>query len=330
MANLTALLNFLIYSDPERTNNPRLRDVDYKRMFTGIPAGNYDSRKIVVQPGSTVTVAQTNRTTTFGVSTVFTVANASDSTYLNRFRYVYVSGTGPGFRTRRSTSVDSTTQFNVTKNGSLITFAHSGTGTAPNFASVTVGDYLTVERGGPFNDANVGVFQVVAVPSSTSVTVKNADGYAENSITLGSNIDGLYMPFDIYSASGVQINDEVRITASVFNPENRGTFKVLGITPSYFEIENNNPGISESGLTIGDSLGFVFYPNIYEWVYLEANQDLIVRFNEDTASTAMKLVTITPNDDSATSVFLGRIETYRIEVYNNGTSEAYLKFVLSE
>ena len=325
MQLLTALINFLVYSDGAETNNPRIRDTDISRQLLSVPTGNSFSQNIDVPPASSRVVTQTLRTLSQDATTQYTVLLISGSTY----RWLFAAGTNPVLRTKRSFAFGPTSQYNVTKVGSVIRFTHNGTGTAPAFVAngVVVGDILTIQAGTPFNALNQGVFTVVTV-TATYIEVINDSGVPETGIALGANINGA-QPMLIYSSAGVQVGDEVRITSTAFNIENRGIFTIAAVTSDYFELANGNPGIPQGPLALGSATGVVFYDDIYKWLYLESDQKVSIRLNGDTSDN-VEVEPIANGDPTKPGVYLQRGGIFKLEVANNGDQTANIKIVLAE
>jgi uncharacterized phage protein gp47/JayE len=82
----------------------------------------------------------------------------------------------------RSTTIDGTTEWNVTINPlsaavDLVTYTHSGTGSAPGLGAVIAGDYVSILGTGEFDSSNIGSYKIYA-RTATSFTVKRASGSA--------------------------------------------------------------------------------------------------------------------------------------------------------
>jgi len=319
------MVNFLIHSDGAETNDPQLRDIDYARKLLNIQTGNPLTRRFTIPPQSIVKVMQTARTLTQDLTTGYTVTLKAGSTY----RYAHSAGTSPGLRTQRTIAYDALTEFDVTKVGDVVRYMWNGTGADPNFAlnGVVVGDVFHIEAGGNFNPLNEGSFTVVTVVDDY-VEVLNANGVPENAIAAGPNISSA-IPIDYFSAAGVQVADQVKITDSAFNIENRGIFTVTAVTSTYFEISNGNPGIPEGPVVLANTGGIVFYPEIFMWTYIEADQKVSVRLNGDTSDN-VEMEPVIAGDQQQVAVFLHRGGVFQLELANNGINSADVKIVLAE
>lgn len=334
---LTISTSLLVYSDAQRSTDPKLRDIDYKRLYSSVRTGDFESRRITLPADQSETIANQARSVNLLTTSEFSVVDVSTDEVENRYRVVHVPGGGspdPLFRTRRDLDHDSTSAYDVTLTENLVTLTWNGTGPSPDFAGngVIVGDQIRIEEYGPFNEANWGTFEIVAV-TATTVKFINADAVAETGIVLGAAIDGLYEVIDCFSSDGVQIDDEVMVRSTGFLPNNRGVFTVLGVTPGYFEIENTSPGIEESAIALGATDGFVFYPDVYGWLYVESDREVSIRLNGDTSDRYVIRPVDEENEASGTvsqpGVWVARTTVWSLVVQNNGTDSANVRVMLA-
>jgi len=81
----------------------------------------------------------------------------------------------------RVTSVDGTTEWNVTispqPSYDLVTYAYSGTGTAPGLGTIVTGDYVSIITTGEFLPENQGGYRVDSATAS-SFTIRRPTGVA--------------------------------------------------------------------------------------------------------------------------------------------------------
>jgi len=330
---LNLFLKLAVYSDSAKTLSPKLRDADWDRQFEGVVTGNDLDRRVLVPAGGSLLVASTARVLSQDATTQYTVTQPDPNA--NTFRFAFAGGTNPVLRTARSIGGDATTQYTVTKTGNVIRFTATG-GTAPNFVTggVVVGDQLNVESTtpavlSPFNPLNQGVRTIVTVATSyVEVLSVDGDGVAEGPITVGSRGDSL-PPFAVFSAAGVQVEDEALVQSTAFNIENRGAFEVTKVTANYFDVSNGNPGIPEGPITIGASDGVVFYPSVWKWLYLESDQKVSLRLNGDT-SDHVQVEPIASSDRSQVGIYLQRGQVFSLTIANNGITPADCKVILAE
>lgn len=319
------LVNILAYSDGAASNNPRLKDIDYSRQFLGISTGNSFDRRIDIDPSDTLQIALTARSLTQDATTEYQIYDQGN----NKFRWLFAGGTNPTLRTQRTLTYSALTEFDVTKVGDVVRYTWNGTGADPNFLTngVIEGDIFHVESDGNFNSLNEGSFQIVGV-TDDYVEILNSNGVQETGIAVGPNI-GDFIPLDYFSRDGVQVNDQVQITSSAFNIENRGVFNILAVTSRYFEISNGSPGIPEGPTAIGAANAIVFYPDIFKLCYIESNQKISVRLNGDTSDN-VEIEPIKSNDPQKVGVFLLRGPVFQLDIANNGSQTASVKVALLE
>ncbi len=323
--NLNVLIHLLAYSDAV-SNDPKLRDLDYARQFIGVETKNSYDRRFSIAPKSSLEVVTLARPLTQDATTQYQV-------YLyngNTFRWVYKGGTNPNLKNQRTLTYDATTEFDITKTGDVVKYKWNGIGANPDFITngVTEGDILHIEANGNFNILNEGDFIIVGVEADY-LEVINSKGVAETGIAVGGNINGIYLPIDIYASSGVQVGDQVKIIAPLFNIENQGIFTITGVTSQYFEFNNGNPGIPEGPFSIGADNNIIFFPSIYKWCYIESDQKISVRVNADTSDN-IEIEPLTLADNSNIGVYLQRGGIWKLVLANNGNNIANIKVVLME
>jgi hypothetical protein len=323
MQQLNLGLKLVVYSDSQTTTNPKLKDVDYDRQIAGVVTdGLFSKRYSNIAPGASVSVASTTRATSVNANTQWTVTLVSDNTY----RYRWTGGTDPVLRTVRAIGGDATTQWTVTINGPVVRYTASA-GTAPSFGTVQVGDNLLIETGGPFNVVNTGLFVVLGTGSSY-IEISNPSGVAEGPILTGTLVSGLPV-ISVFSNGPVEVGDEVRIKTTVpFNVSNVGAFKITRVTSKYFDVQNPTPGYPEGPITTTDSTGVIFYPSLYKWAFIESDQRVTVRFNDDTTDNVQVDPIVAGTDQPG--ILLMRGVVYSLSIVNRALVTANVKVVLSE
>lgn len=309
MPTLNFQLNAVAYKDIKPSNNPSIRvfDLAYKQL--GVSVNHPDADDLSIAPGETRVIFDGTRTTSIDGTTAFTMTQPDPS--LNVYRFTRSAGTAPAFRTDRAPGVDNTSAFTVSLNGPLATYTNTG-GTPLSTASTQVGDILKIENGAGFSQANSGRFVILAKTSS-SLTVQNLNAVVE-SIVLSD-----FTKFLVYSNGGasnqVQIGDKVIISAG-FSPATQGTYEIVEVTPSYFDIAAANPnGLPlESGIIPG-ATGLVFYNSAKKFLLIAAQQKCSVRHNADTSDNVL-LEPGEVNNPERPAVYIKQGTTYALSIKN--------------
>jgi len=91
-----------------------------------------------------------------------------------------------------------------------------------------------------------------------------------------------------FSSASILVGDIVNISSgSTFNSANVGTFKVTGITNTYFEITNYSPGFAETGRTLSSAASLKFFP-----LDASANTATLIGTFINTTTTSVEYITI--------------------------------------
>ncbi len=266
-------------------NNPKLRVADWSRQWFGLDVENPQSQNFVIPPNSSLTLFDGTRSIAVDGTTVFSITNTQGSTY----QVIATSGTAPGFRTARSLNTSDTTTFSVSiNNNSIVSFTQTS-GASVTFTSVQVGDILYIAPGSLFNAGNKGFFPIVA-KGANYVQIQNTSAVAESNISLTT---GYATNFQIFSSSGVQVGDTVKMSIG-FSPVTLGTYQVTAVAPTFFEFLSSNPLPLETGIQPTAS-GLAFYNNSKFMTYLEVDQNCYLNFDGDTSNSN----TVEPFDASS-------------------------------
>lgn len=325
MSTVNTTLHILAFDDNSASNNPSLRPVDWKRSFVGIPFENPVSQSKSIQPLSTVTLFDASISTTIDGTTEFSLSLSSlDS---NRYIIKNTAGQVPTFRTARNTPISGGTISVTTSVNGLVMFTHSAT----PFGAVAVGDTVfipgitTGDPAGVFNTLNEGTFTVVSATSASLVCVRpNGDfsGITEAGIAIAYN-----SVFQVFSSAGVQIGDSVLITNG-FQLGARKTFSVLAVTDSRIEIQSTTPLADEVG-TIPGATGMKFFSSAKRLIYIEVDQDAVVRLNGDTGDSN-QISPLAPGDDSLRGVLLKHGNVWKLTLENKSTANMKTVVITAE
>lgn len=280
MPTLNLLSSVLSYDDNISNivnNNPYKRVPDWSTQIYGLSIKNPQALKYTIAPKGSITLFDGIHSTSIDNTTAFNLTFISGSTY----RLQYAAGTLPIFRTSRTIGSDATTAFNVTiNNNSVVTYSHFA-GTAPNFSLVQVGDTLYVSSTSAFNVLNEGYFTVIG-KTATSISIQNPLAAAESNIVLGINFA---TDFQLYSSGNILVGDTL-IISSGFSSVTLGSYVVTAVTPTFVEFLSTNPLPNETNILPGIN-GLIFYNNAKFYLYIETNQNCILRLNNDSADNVL-------------------------------------------
>ena len=277
MSTRNILLGFLAYNDTNPGNNPLVRVFDLQFQLLGINCNKPLAQDLVIPPSSSLTLFNGTRTTSIDGTTAFniTMPYANQNTY----RFQRSAGTQPQFRTNRAIAVDNTTELTASMNGPVMTLTNTS-GTAPNLASVVVGDIARIDSSSGLSTNNQGRFTIIGV-TSNSISMINQSGVGEIA-TLTNTASNSFLIYSNGSAGNqIQIGDQVLISAG-FSPATFGTYTITEVTPFWFEVSIAAPnGIPlETGIIPGAS-GMTFYSTSKSVVMVAAQDRCSVRVNGD-------------------------------------------------
>lgn len=281
MSTLNLTINTIAFNDQTKSNNPSIRIFDLTYKLLGASAQKPKSEDFSIAPGETLSVFNGTRTTAIDGTTAFDVTKTSITE--NRYRFTHSAGTAPVFRTNRVPAVDNTTQLNLTVNGPIATITYTA-GTPLDTTNIIVGDILNVLPLAGFSQSNQGRFTIIA-KTSTSISFENLNAAAQ-AVTIATASD-----FLIYSSGGstnqIQIGDKLVISAG-FSQATQGTYSVDEVTPEWFEILIGSPnGIPlETGIIPG-AAGLVFYKSAKSFVMIAAQNKCSVRINADASDNSL-------------------------------------------
>ena len=313
-AFLNVTMKLLAFGDKSLNSNPRLRYVDWNRDASGIQVRDPKAESHSIDPGATKLIFDGTRATTISGSTAFAVTLSPLDP--SRYRIAWTGGTNPTFRTDRS----------LTLNGIAVTIAAQANSTVimtvpagpPDFTGVNAGDTVfipdasTGDAAGPFSPLNGGYWQVLAVLSSTSLSLARfagTDFSATNEVvTLTANSQ-----LQAFSTAGVQVGDKVDISAG-FATTTRTTFEVIAVTQTFIEVISTTALPPETAITPGTS-GMIFYTDAKSFLYVEADQEAAVRLNGSTDSS-QRLSPIEAGNPDRPGIFLKRGPAWSLSIVN--------------
>lgn len=319
--NITTQL--LAYSDPTLTDNPQLKTIDWTRRLFQVSISNPMSDSKTLYPGESFEIFDGTRSTLLNTSSDMSINLLSNST--NRYRLKVTSGPS-GFRTARSVSGINNVSVQV-NNNAIAEFTFTGA----SLASVQAGDIMRVSGQllfdiGPFafNPLNAGLWKVIAASNTViqAVRLTGEDFSAVNETVINASGQVLF-----YSSSGVQKGDKVSINDS-FSTVSRRVYEILDVTPDSFDFVSGISLPEETGINYSaDSL--VFYSGAKKLVYLEVDQEAIVRFNDD-SSDNNKITPVSAGNQSLVGFLHKFGDSYKITIINKSINSMNVKFFTCE
>jgi hypothetical protein len=308
MSLINVSLNLVAYADALKNVNPSVKFTDLKWSLMGLPTDQPQMIPIALAPGVTLTIMSLARTLSYNGSTSFVVVEVPGSTDAQ----IQASF---GQRTGR-TDGDGTTQWEVTRTANLTKLHFTGTGTAPNFSSMQIGDGVTLGTG--FNTFNQGDFTIVNLSvSGAFIEFVNPVGAAE---TVAAQVD-------VYSKGPVQVGDVLDISSGAFSFPNQGQFKITRVTDSF--IEFSNPNVVPETVT-GITSGLVVYPVAAKWMLMAVDHKLKIAFNgESTFGTEVE-PPVDGDINNNPGLLLKRGKIFQLDITNPGLSVASGFVFLSE
>jgi hypothetical protein len=310
MAKLNILTSIQIYKDSSPTNNPLQSTANWTTNQVGVEVSEPATKSLIVASQqretlfSGVVETSVDNTTTFDLTKKSGVSN----TYILKHN----SGTAPEFRTERALGIDDTTQFSVSKAGSLITLTHTG-GQAPDFSSAIFGD--TIVLGNSFDMFNRGRFKVLNI-TNDAVTFENIVGVAEN-ITINDSND-----LRIFSADGVQVGQKVKISAG-FSVYSQDVYEITDVFPDYIEFNSSKQLPQESGI-LSET---VVYKNSKSFLYIEYDKQCTLIIN-GVERKGLKPLTI--GTKKANGIVLEVSDMYSAQIKNESLDSMNVTMITAE
>jgi len=319
--NITTQL--LAYSDPTLTDNPQLKSIDWTRRLFQIAVSNPMSDAKTLYPGESFQIFDGTRSTSLDGSSVLSVELLSNTS--NRYRLKVTSGNS-GFRTARLVfSINNVTvQIN---NNAIASFDF----TAANISNVQVGDIMRISGqlmydSGPFvfNPLNAGIWKVIGVNGTVVQAVRPT---GESFSAANESVTGASSQVSFYSSSGVQVGDKVSVNDTL-STVSRRVYEILDVTADSFDFVSGISIPEESNLTYSPG-SLVFYSGAKKLVYIEDDQDAVVRFNDD-SSDNNKVTPISAGNQNLIGYLHKFGDSYKVTVINKSINTMNVKFFTCE
>ena len=307
MARLNVLIHLQSFLDQSATNNPLQNVWKWSREMASLEGENPTSDSFPVYPNSSQVLFNGFKTLAQDGTTNYSISLKSGNTYI----LSWVSGTKPQFALARTTTQDNTTQIQVTKNASLLTFSRIA-GTALGAASVQPGDIVDIS--GNFNVLNQGSFKVLAA-STNSFTVENPNGVIET-VTLSSAAN-----LSFYNLNNVQKENTLRISQG-FSLASFGNYTITKVAPDYVEFYSEKALPAETVQT-----QVSVYEKAKQFIYLETNEAINVILNGGDPIAVQPFVTASGNKPG---VFMIKSTVYSLEIQSASLNQASVYLAMIE
>lgn len=324
MAVINIITQLLAYNDAiGQTDNPMQRAVDWTRKIHALEVKKPTSDAICIPPGESATIFDGSRVNPMDGTSILklSLVSAPESIY----RMEVTAGTS-GFRTARAPT--GIVACNVVLNNNTIAeFDFVGA----TLTGVVVGDVMRINGAlnfdtGPyaFNPLNAGNWKVIAI-SGTKVQAVRPTG--EDFIGVTENVATATADVRFYSSAGLQVGDKIDI-AGTFSQASQRTYTIRDVTPTTLDFVSATPLPSESALTYIPTT-IVFYLHSKKLVYIEADQEVAVRFNAD-SSDNNRVTPIKPGDVCLLGYIHKWGDTYKCVIVNKSINVVNVKHILAE
>jgi hypothetical protein len=314
---LNTIVSILAFADSTVSSNPRLRAVDWRRDQSGVSVDNPKSEGHTLEVGETKTIFSGIRSTSIASNSAFSLALSTLDP--SKYRITYTGGTDPVLRTARSVASTGVALTLVAAANATLTM----TAASNIFGAVVAGDEVfipntnTGDSSNEFSVINSGYWVVLSAAAGALVLVRptGQDFEAVSEVVTTSTNSHLL----IYSSAGVQVGDNVDITAG-FSTAARKTFEVMAVTSKFIEIVSTSPLPAETGIT-PTVTGMIFYSSTKTFLYLETSQEIAVRVNGDSTDNH-RLSPLDSADAGAPGIYMRRGPTWSLVLVNRAPTAA--------
>ena len=274
---LNIITQLLCYSDPNVTDNPHQRAFDHTRRIQNITLENPRGDSLRLAPGASFSIFDGT------IANALSGASVLDMELLSAVDSIYrinVTAGPSAFKTARSPSGLAACAVTI-NNNAMAEFDFTGA----TLTGVQVGDIMRVAGDslhdtGPFafNSLNAGIWKVIGVAgtkiSAVRMVGESFSGATESVAAVGGDVE-------FYADDGVQAGDKFEITGT-FSQVSRRVYEVKDVTPSAIQFVSATPIPVEIGPTFVPG-SLIVYRSYKKLVYIECDQDAVVRFNADTS-----------------------------------------------
>jgi hypothetical protein len=299
-----------------------MRNFDWERRFATIEIRNPKSDSSVIAPGESLVIFDGSKNHAMTGSSLISTALLSSSQSVYR-----LSVTGDaGFRQLRA--ITSVVNCAVTiNNNAIAVFDFTGS----TLTGVVVGDTMRI-KGSSLNDTapfkfsslNSGLWKIIGVAGTKVTCVRFPNTAFVGATESVTAVSGDVM---IYSASGVQVGDKISITGTLSPVANR-TYTLSAVTPNSVDFVSTVALPSETDLAYVSGT-IAFYINAKKLLYIESDQDAVVRLDSDTGN-GVKINPMQAGQPCLVGYFHKWGDTYRCEVINTSVNTLNLTWISGE
>lgn len=330
MSNIANIITqILTYSDTVgTTDNPQLRNFDWSRRLSSISIKNPYSRELLIPAGQSSVIFDGLRSNSLDATSVLSIENIEDSLY----KLSLDSGTSPNWRTPRPLSGITGCVVTV-NNNAVATFDFAGA----TLTGIQSGDFLRISgeatfEQGPysFNYMNGGLWKVLSATATKIQAVRPAgEPFSAIAETVASVAAG---QVKVYSADGVQVDDKMEISGA-FSQASRKIYTVKDVTSDSIYFTSTSPLPEEAAVAYPDPIvnghSVVVYSSAKTLVYLEADQDISVKFNAD-ATDNVRVSPIVAGSADLVGYLHKFGPTYKVEVKNRSVNTVRVLYFVAE
>lgn len=307
------------------SSNPPHNYINWSRSFSQ-DVENPTSAPFTIDPSGTLNYFNATRATSISSSTEFVLTR----TPLGAYRFTWDgTGTNPAFRTNRGLNLSTLSVVCTLNSNQTLTVST----TAGTFTAVLAGDVVfipgvtTGDVAGAFNTLNEGLWNVLSVDGTGSVLQLGRAASTTFTGITQTVTPTLAYQFQAFSPTGVQVGDNVRISAG-FSAPVTGTYTVTAVNPVWFEVTSTLP-LPITATAVPGTSGMSFYSGAKRYVRIEADQLCSIRLNGDTGDFNQ----ITPwaaGDASNVGEFVSTNTIWSLSIVNKSTSPLNVFIIAAE
>lgn len=322
------ITQILTYSDTVgTTDNPLLQSFNWSRRLSAVAVNNSDHKEIRIPPGGTVTLFDGLRTNTLDSTSIVEITNVSGALY----KLSINSGAAGSWRIPRS--ITGLSNVNVTiNNDSVATFELVGavlTGIQPGDVLRIAGESTFDIAPYDFNPINSGLWVIIGVSGVKIQAVRAVDEPFSgiNEAVTGTDASQI----SVYSSDGVQKEDKFELSGA-FSQVSHKVFAVKDVTDKVIYFISTSQ-IPEEVINYPDPItmshSLVVYTSAKKMFYLETDQEISVKFNNDAGDT-VKVSPISAGNPDLIGYLHKFGPCYKAAVKNRSVNTAKVLYFVAE